>query len=87
MRAVVVHEDEITQAMLDRYPFNEPAFELGEGIWTLFRMPEGAEDIVAENAKQAHLEALYIRDGRDSPAHKSHGLYTGLVAIYGRHDD
>ena len=87
MRAVVAHEDEITQELLDRYPFNEPAFDLGEGIWTLYRMPEGAEDIIAESDKQAHLEKLYMRDGRDNPAHKSHGLYTGLVAAYGRHDD
>ena len=48
--------------------------------------PHGAKDIKAEAAKQAHLEALYIKDGRDNPDHKSHGLYTGLVAIYGRHD-
>ena len=50
-------------------------------------MPEGAEDIIAESDKQAHLEELYMRDGRDNPAHPQRGLYTGLVAAYGRHDD
>ena len=49
--------------------------------------PHGAEDIRAEDAKQAHLEALYLRDGRDSPAHPQRGVYTGLVAKYGRYDD
>ena len=47
----------------------------------------GAEDIQAEAAKQAHLEMLYLKDGRDSKTHDKHGLYTGLVELYGRYDD
>ena len=35
---VVVHEDECTQELLDKYPFAEPEFEIGSQIWALYRL-------------------------------------------------
>ena len=35
-------------------------------------------DHIEENKRQERLEALYIKDGRDSVEHPFHALYTGL---------
>ena len=35
---VVVHEDECTQELLDKYPFAEPEPTLGPKIWSLYRL-------------------------------------------------
>lgn len=32
-----------------------------------------------QQARQDHLEALYLADGRDDKDHPFHNLYTGLV--------
>jgi hypothetical protein len=32
-----------------------------------------------QQARQDHLEALYLADGRDDKSHPLHCLYTGLV--------
>ena len=32
-----------------------------------------------QQAVQNRLEALYLADGRDNPAHPMHGRYTGLT--------
>ncbi len=37
---------------------------------------------VAMQQRQDRLDALYMRDGRDSPESENHGLYTGLWAAY-----
>ena len=34
-----------------------------------------------QQARQDHLEALYLADGRDAKDHPLHNLYTGLVNI------
>lgn len=36
-------------------------------------------DAIEENRRQAYLDWLYERDGRSSPAHPMHSLYTGLT--------
>ena len=42
----------------------------------------GAEDIAECNRRQARMEALYIYDGRDDPAHRHNGTYGGLAHLY-----
>lgn len=37
---------------------------------------------VAMQQRQDRLDALYMRDGRDSPEHENHSTYTGLWAKY-----
>jgi hypothetical protein len=32
-----------------------------------------------QQARQDHLDALYLADGRDNPDHPMHALYTGLA--------
>jgi hypothetical protein len=32
-----------------------------------------------QQARQGHLDALYLADGRDNPDHPMHALYTGLA--------
>ena len=39
-------------------------------------------DPLVQQARQDHLEGLYVLDGRDSPDHAQHGLYTGLAQKY-----
>lgn len=39
-------------------------------------------DHLVQQARQDHLEGLYVLDGRDSPDHALHGLYTGLAQKY-----
>ena len=40
------------------------------------------QDHIWQNAVQARLERLYVTDGRTSPEHPKHGVYTGLAAKY-----
>ena len=47
----------------------------------------GAQDISEQNARVDHLELLYMKDGRHDEHHSQHGLYVGLVAKFGKHDD
>ena len=42
----------------------------------------GAEDIAECNRRQERMEALYIYDGRDDPAHRHNGTYGGLAHLY-----
>lgn len=38
-----------------------------------------AEAVDAQQTRQDRLDELYAQDGRQSPEHPMHGLYTGLV--------
>ena len=42
----------------------------------------GAQDTEAMSNRQKWIEVLYLHDGRDSPDHAMHGLYTGLNIKY-----
>ena len=42
----------------------------------------GAQDVEAMANRVIWLDALYLRDGRDNPDHKFHGVYTGLALKY-----
>lgn len=41
----------------------------------------GAQDVIAMRARNIAIEALYLYDGRDNPAHPQHHHYTGLNAL------
>lgn len=41
--------------------------------------PSGADAIDAQESRNYRLAVLYHQDGRQSPDHPMHGLYTGLV--------
>lgn len=45
---------------------------------------DALREVLAQDARQAELEARYEADGRHDPAHPHHATYTGLVA--GFHD-
>ena len=42
----------------------------------------GAQDRVAMENRIRWIQALYMHDGRESPDHPMHGLYTGLHIKY-----
>ena len=42
----------------------------------------GAQHVDVMDNRQYILDALYVIDGRDKPAHAMHSLYTGLWAKY-----
>jgi len=42
----------------------------------------GAEDFDVMDNRQYILDALYVIDGRNKPAHPMHSLYTGLWRKY-----
>lgn len=46
---------------------------------------DALSQVLAQDARQAELEARYEADGRHDPAHPRHATYTGLVA--GFNDD
>lgn len=48
-------------------------------------MTYGAEDVQAQNTRQARLEFLYRKDLRFRKDHPWHGHYTGLFDLYRNH--
>jgi hypothetical protein len=45
------------------------------------RFMPGCNPLV-QQARQEHLDRLYLQDGRDDPMHHAHSTYTGLWAEY-----
>lgn len=43
------------------------------------RSAEALADVLAQQARQDALDALYDADGRNDPHHPHHSTYTGLI--------
>ena len=60
-RALTEHESDLDQEIIARYQYAEPSFELGAGVWTLYRPPNETEGVPIPGTKGMTLPGDHNR--------------------------